>query len=280
MFLGKFKNKKGVYALLALDHRGSLKSLIKTTGKKKLVEWKRTVLENVAGEASGVLVDADYGLPAYRAAEIERPLLLAIEKSGYKGGDKERKTELQFTAKKLNGLGAEAVKLLVYYNPKLKAAEHQEKIIKKVARECEREEVPFLLEIVTYAGGKRMKKEEMVLESLKRVQDLGVRVDIYKLEYPGSVEGCRKITAMLKGTPWILLSAGVDYKIFKKQVETATANGAEGFLAGRALWQDGARKKDLDKFMMTVAAKRLREITRIAENNLNLSKNWFKNLFN
>ncbi len=41
--------------------------------------------------------------------------------------------------------------------------------------------------------------------------------------------------------PWVLLSAGVDFESFRIQVEIACKAGASGFLAGRALWQEGAR---------------------------------------
>ena len=38
-----------------------------------------------------------------------------------------------------------------------------------------------------------------------------------------------------------LLSAGADYKTFNRQVEIACKAGASGFLAGRALWQEGVQ---------------------------------------
>ena len=50
-------------------------------------------------------------------------------------------------------------------------------------------------------------------------------------------------------TPWVLLSAGVDFPDYKKQVEMAVKAGASGILGGRALWkeyflQDGFQARD------------------------------------
>jgi len=43
---------------------------------------------------------------------------------------------------------------------------------------------------------------------------------------------------MLSQIPWILLSRGADYTLFKEQLLIASDNGCWGFLAGRSLWQD------------------------------------------
>ena len=266
----------GVFPLLALDHRGSIKRLLKTKKDSDVVEWKSSVLEYLMHHAPAVLLDVDYGLTAYRNIKITKPYLLAIEESGYSGDDdKGRKTKLKYTAKKLKELGASAVKLLIYYNPYNKSASYQNKIIKEVSKQCEEVGIPFLLEIVTYNNkGERKSKEVLVMDSLNKILELDVSVDVFKLEFPGKVsnkksaELCREITDLLGETPWILLSAGADYEVFKSQVEVATLHGAKGFLAGRALWQDFTEYKDLEKFLKTKAVKRLSEISGIAKRNI------------
>jgi tagatose 1,6-diphosphate aldolase len=76
----------------------------------------------------------------------------------------------------------------------------------------------------------------------------------------------------------VLLSAGVGFESFKRQVEIACKAGASGFLAGRALWQDGAgipvRKERMDFFLNT-AAPRLKELAGIADN---CGKPWYLKL--
>jgi tagatose 1,6-diphosphate aldolase len=68
--------------------------------------------------------------------------------------------------------------------------------------------------------------------------------------------------------PWVLLSAGVDFESFKKQVEIACKAGASGFLAGRALWQEGAQIRNRSErmsFFQDTAAPRLRELAELAD---------------
>ncbi|MGB0070796.1 MAG: tagatose-bisphosphate aldolase, partial [Isosphaeraceae bacterium] len=63
--------------------------------------------------------------------------------------------------------------------------------------------------------------------------------------------------------PWVLLSAGVDYPEYLRQVELALGVGASGILGGRAFWKEyflqqgsGAR----GQFAATTARQRLTEV--------------------
>ncbi len=48
-------------------------------------------------------------------------------------------------------MGAAAVKLLVYYNPRREtAAEHQRRIVAEVAEQCQAYDIPFMLEPLAY----------------------------------------------------------------------------------------------------------------------------------
>jgi tagatose 1,6-diphosphate aldolase/sulfofructosephosphate aldolase len=75
---------------------------------------------------------------------------------------------------------------------------------------------------------------ELVIESA--TQMAGERPDLLKLEWPGGADGCRRVTEALGPVPWALLSAGVAFEQFGERVQTALANGASGFIAGRAIW--------------------------------------------
>ena len=66
--------------------------------------------------------------------------------------------------------------------------------------------------------------------------------------------------------PWVLLSAGANFETFKKQVEIACKAGASGFLAGRALWQEGSKIRSREErmnFFETTAAPRVRELAEL-----------------
>ena len=66
--------------------------------------------------------------------------------------------------------------------------------------------------------------------------------------------------------PWVLLSAGVDYPDYYKQVQMAMGAGASGVLGGRAFWkeyflQDGAEARS--QFAATTAFKRVADVNTV-----------------
>jgi tagatose-1,6-bisphosphate aldolase len=70
---------------------------------------------------------------------------------------------------------------------------------------------------------------------------------------------------MLKNIPWILLTRGENFHIFKHQLEIATDYGCQGFLAGRALWQELGKYKDEEKikFLTETVVERFKRISEI-----------------
>lgn len=285
MSLLNFK-EKDVFAMAALDHRQTLKKLLGASAKKTLIAWKKEALIELAETASGVLLDIEYGLPAYRQLQLKKPFWLAMEASGWTGTENNRQTQITHSAKEIKKIGAGGAKLLVYYNPTASSAKLIRQQISKTAKDCQQEKIPFLLEIVTYQIKKEV-KDNLILRSLNEIKKTNAAVDVWKLEFPGktktasgrkqAAEKCREITGVLKETPWILLSAGKNFNVFKQQVDIATANGAAGFLAGRALWQDFKKYKDRKKFFTERARKRLEEIKKIAIENT--EKRWWQELF-
>ena len=77
------------------------------------------------------------------------------------------------------------------------------------------------------------------------------------------------------GLPWVMLSAGVSFAQFERVVEYAYAAGANGFLAGRAIWSEA-----LESFPdLTAVASGLRvqgqgQLHRLAELTLRAGTSW------
>jgi len=72
---------------------------------------------------------------------------------------------------------------------------------------------------------------------------------------------CRQLTEICEGIPWVLLSAGVNFATFQRQVEIACEAGASGFVAGRAIWKETLHlptAAERDKFLTSIAVSRLR----------------------
>lgn len=273
MDLDRFK-RNNKFLLLAFDHRGSFKKLINSdnpdsVSDEQAVELKRAIIESVYDQFSGVLIDKDIGLRAYERKS--KPFLLPIEKSGYTEKLGERLVELEYSASDLKKLGASGAKILLYFNPDVESAKTQLEIAKKVVEDCRENNLPLFLEIRVYmpdTGDKLgSNQERLVIDSLTRFLEEGVEPDVWKLEYPGTLTDCQRLTVIAGKTPWILLTRGVGFDEFVIQLEDAIKAGAQGFLAGRALWQEvckmgGERKIE---FLAKTLPERFRKICKIAE---------------
>ena len=106
---------------------------------------------------------------------------------------------------------------------------------------------------------------------------------MYKTEFPGTIghesdaQLEKNLDALNAATrrPWVLLSAGVDYPEYKKQVEMAMKHGASGVLGGRAFWKEYFQKGDQaarEKFATTECVERVKEIDGIVKSK---GKPWF-----
>lgn len=262
--------KDGKYLMLALDHRGSFKKYVnfdnpEEVGEKEIIRTKQIIIEALQDQFSGVLLDPDWGLPAYK--KKKKPYLLCLEKTGYSDEAGERLTKIQYSAEDLKKMGASGTKLLIYFNPEATNCINQIQTAKKAIEDSRSVGLPLFLEIVTY-GNEELNKSraEWVLRSLKMFIKNNVISDVWKLEYPGDAESCKKITALAGPVPWILLTRGESFDVFKQQFKDAVEAGAMGFLAGRALWQDVSRYKGEEErkdFLRSIVVERFNEICEI-----------------
>lgn len=284
---------KGIFTILAIDHRDSLREMTNpavpaAVSAEMLTEIKLAVLKELAPLASGVLLDPDYGAAQAIAAGAlpgHVGLLCPLEVEGVFGDPLERQTMLMegWNAEKAKRLGATGVKLLIFYHPDSPAAEVQEELLYGVVSECERAEIPLFVEPISYSLDPAIPKESIefarerrriVVDSVKRLGAL--KPNVLKVEFPVDVryeteravwaEACAELDEAA-AVPWALLSAGEPFDIFREQVCVACENGCSGFLAGRAVWREvatlsgGARRE----FLETTARERLRTLVEIAE---------------
>jgi tagatose 1,6-diphosphate aldolase len=302
--LQQLADSRGIMRMCAIDHRGALKRALNernpaTADYQDMVDFKLDLCHAVAPFASAILLDPEYGAGQAIAAGLlpgPRGLLVSMEKSGYAGDSTARITELLsgWDVKKAKRMGASAVKLLIYFRPDLKdVALRQLDLVARIAHQCLEEDIAFLVEPVSYPieeGGASSKtfaerKPELVIETARQITALPI--DVLKAEFPVDIrfeqnEGellrfCQELNQASR-LPWVLLSAGVDFDSFKKQVEIACKAGASGFLAGRALWQEGTQirsRKERMNFFRNTAAPRLQELAEIADS---YGKAWYSRL--
>jgi tagatose 1,6-diphosphate aldolase len=122
--LKKVSTPQGIIGAAAMDQRGSLqKALAKEKGSEVsdalMEEFKSLVAEVLTPHASAILLDPEWGLPASKRRAKNAGLLLAYEKTGYDKTGPGRLGDLldHWSARRLKEVGADCVKILLYYTP-------------------------------------------------------------------------------------------------------------------------------------------------------------------
>ncbi|MFQ3565379.1 MAG: tagatose 1,6-diphosphate aldolase [Aggregatilineales bacterium] len=273
---------ESVFTILAFDQRGTYRRMLpEGASYSDAVQTKREIVKTLAPLASAVLLDAEYGMPAALEMPGSTGLLMALEESGYSGDATYRQVAFNpdWTVDKISRIGADAVKLLVYYHPASgELATQIEVVIKQVADEAHRYDLPVFVEPLSYSLDPAIAKDSavfagtrasIVIETARRLSALGI--DVLKLEFPIDVAfepehyvwrtACESVSAVCQ-VPWVLLSAGVDFPTFLEQTRIACESGASGFLAGRAIWKEAVQMVGdaRTSFLADIAKRRLQEL--------------------
>ncbi|HEL0696504.1 tagatose-bisphosphate aldolase [Streptococcus equi] len=266
-------SRKGIISALAFDQRGALKRMMATHQDTEPAPWqiealKALVSEELTPYASSILLDPEYGLPATKVRDQKSGLLLAYEQTGYDTTTTSRLPDclVDWSVKRLKEAGADAVKFLLYYDVDGDEYINQQKqaYIERIGSECQAEEIPFFLELLTYdeaildnqSVAFAKLKAHKVNEAMKVFSAERFGVDVLKVEVPvnmayveGFAEGevvYSKEEAMqafrdqeaASHLPYIYLSAGVSASLFQETLVFAAEAGARfnGVLCGRATW--------------------------------------------
>ena len=313
--LQRVSDKRGVIAAAAMDQRGSLqKSLAKEKGGEitdaMMEEFKSLVTEVLTPHASAILLDPEWGLPAANRRAKNAGLLLAYEKTGYDKTGPGRLPDLlgHWSAKRIKDVGADCVKILLYYTPfdPKEINDQKHAWVERIGDECRANDIPFFLEFVGYEDGAdekgleyAKKKPVIVTESMREFSKERYGVDILKVEVPVNmkfVEGTRSFggqkaygkkeaielfhkAAAAATKPFIYLSAGVSNAEFSETLELAGETGVKynGVLCGRATWKDGISvyaKQGADPFRRWLESEGVKNIENVNEK-LKTATSWF-----
>ena len=254
--LAATSTREGVFSILAIDHRDSLRIVLDpadpgSVPASTLTEIKLDLLAGLSEQASAVMLE-----PEYSAAQavVTRMLpghvgfIAAVEAQGYLADPAASETLLleDWGVAKAKRLGANGIKLLVLVQPGAAAASaSQEHTIAGVVAGCAEHDIPLFLEPLLYERGDGAKADRraQVIETVRRLGALGP--DVLKVQFPIDADAesdraaWRDACAELDDAspvPWALLSGGGDYERFREQLEIACLAGASGFMVGRALW--------------------------------------------
>ncbi|KPV53509.1 tagatose-bisphosphate aldolase [Kouleothrix aurantiaca] len=272
-------DENGVIAAAAMDQRGSLqKAIAKARGEngtasaEDLAAFKTAVTRILTKDSSAILMDPEFGLDAIKARAPGTGVLLAYEKTGYDATVKGRLPDVlpEWSVRRLVENGADAIKILLYYNPfddaHVNTIKHA--FIERIGAECAAIDAPFFLEPLAYddsIGDEKSfefakVKPQYVTKYMEEFSKPRYGVDVLKVEVPVNVkfvEGSRayggqtaytraeamthfKDAASAATKPFIYLSAGVTDEIFRETLELAAEAGTpfSGVLCGRATWPD------------------------------------------
>ncbi|MGB7267358.1 MAG: tagatose 1,6-diphosphate aldolase [Terracidiphilus sp.] len=274
--LNSISDQRGVIAALALDQRGILRSAI---AKAKNVddvpasaveEFKVHVTSALTAHASAILLDLEYGMPAYKHRN-KAGLLIAYEQSCYDAAPPRLPILYdRWSVRRVKEAGADCIKVLLHYTPfdSIEVNGIKRAFTERVGDECRANDIPFVLELLGYdLNGKEKSAEyarikpDIVTRSMEEFSKPRYGVDLLKVEVPvqmkfvaGTRDFCgeqacslaeakRHFVATTAATdkPFVYLSAGVTNAQFIETLELIAESGSRfnGVLCGRATWQDG-----------------------------------------
>jgi len=251
--LARLSTDGGGVLIVAADQRNSMKAVMtdepSDVDRAGLAAAKADLVRHLGNAAGAILLDPETALPEIVDRGIvsgATGLVIALDQSGFatteEGLRRTRRID-GMSLRRVRELGGDAAKMLFYLRPDRGDAE-AEVIggIRSLVAEAEREGVLLIVEILAYRlpgeseGDYAAAFPEIIEQAVRLCVAQGVRV--LKIPYPGSAEASAAVHIAAQGTPWTVLSAGVDHATFVDQVRVAVRNGSAGAMAGRSLWKD------------------------------------------
>lgn len=265
------RDSRGAFSMLAIDQRGSLRAMlaaaqgVNTVPDADIIDFKVAVSRLLTPAASAVLIDREFGAEAAKVAKC--PIILAADilSASVPGGPVDTaEIDDELTSEVIANFGAEALKMLVPWTPETRDAAVD--LSARFMELCRQVDLPGIVEGVVRPADIAEWSDERRDDALVTAsQDLAqTKPDLYKAEIPSYGAGpaalitatAQRITDSLE-CPWVVLSSGVTADVFPSAVAASRAGGAEGFLAGRAIWADAITADDTLEFLTSMSVSRL-----------------------
>lgn len=272
----------GGLAMVAVDQREALRLMFAAAGAKKpvqdqvLTDFKVQAAKTLSPYASAMLVDNQF---CYH--EIVKQQAIAPSCSMIVAGDDfipgngipvdsvgiDRKIDPAEVVKN----GGKALKLLVLWRED-EDPEERKAMVKEFSDLCHQHGLVSIIEPVVRPPRHAFAfdKEAAIIEAAKELGD--TEADLYKVEMPlggrGSyselVDASKRLAGHIK-MPWVILSSGVDPNLFFRAVRAAMEAGAQGFLAGRAVWSPVVGLPDTRMMLEDISIPKLQRLCAIVD---------------
>lgn len=230
---------------LAVDHVKAMRACL--GGEVSAVQLGR-IKKQLSGAGNvSVLTDPEHGLQAVRETlGANQRLVVSIEDGDHARPEVPPRKLDGWDAGRIAEAGADLIKCFFWYQPGPDGLRARQ-FLAEVARECEANEIPLMAEpmLIPSQNGDHSsgRHGELLLQMVRELSDSGAAA--LKLEFAGGAQGSTESGAEVSAAitevssvPWYLLSQGVSFEVFHRQLVVAIAGGASGCVVGRAVWRD------------------------------------------
>ena len=258
----------GGFAMLAVDQREAMRLMFAAAGAKSpvadsvLTDFKVNAAKALSPYASAILIDQQF---CYRQVveqnAIAKNCAMIVAADAFIPGNG-IPVDSVVIDKKINPQaikqdGGKALKLLVLWrSDEMCHSNGLVSIIEPVVRPPRR--------------GDKFDREQAIIDAAKELGDSGA--DLYKVEMPLYGKGAQHdlLAASQRlnehiNMPWVILSSGIDEKLFPRAVRVAMTAGASGFLAGRAVWSSVIGLPDTELMLRDISVPKLQRLGEIVD---------------
>lgn len=272
----------GGFAMLAVDQREAMRLMFAAAGAASpvtdqvLTDFKVNAARILSPYASAVLVDQQF---CYRQVVEQNAIAsncaLIVAADAFIPGNgmpvDSVVIDTNIDPAQVKRDGGKALKLLVLWRSDEDPQQRLE-MVKAFNQLCHSHGLVSIIEPVVRPPrrGDKFDREEAIISAAKELGDSGA--DLYKVEMPLAGRGSQQtlLTASQRlnehiNMPWVILSSGVDEKLFPRAVSVAMTAGASGFLAGRAVWSSVVGLPDTEMMLRDLSVPKLQRLGEIVD---------------
>ncbi|RXJ22018.1 sulfofructosephosphate aldolase [Lelliottia nimipressuralis] len=272
----------GGFAMLAVDQREAMRLMFSASGlpapvtDQQLTDFKVNAAKILSPYASAILVDQQF---CYR--QIVEQNALAKNCAMIVAADKfipgnglpvdSVMIDKSIDPHMVKRDGGKALKLLVLWRSDEDPQQRLD-MVRDFNQLCHTNGLLSIIEPVVRPPRRcnTFDREQAIIEAAKELGNSGA--DLYKVEMPlngkGSQQELLKAAQALNdhiAMPWVILSSGVDEKLFPRAVRVAMQAGASGFLAGRAVWSSVVGLPDTELMLRDISVPKLHRLGEIVD---------------
>lgn len=272
----------GGFSMLAVDQREAMRLMFAAAGvpapvtDRHLTDFKVNAAKILSPYASAILVDQQFcyhQIVEQNAIAKSCAMIVAADEFIPGNGIPVDSVVIDngVDAQAVKRDGGKALKLLVLWRSDEDPAQRLE-MVRNFNQLCHANGLLSIIEPVVRPPrrGDVFDREQAIIEAAKELGDSGA--DLYKVEMPLYGKGTQQ--ALLNSSqklneqinmPWVILSSGVDEKLFPRAVSVAMQAGASGFLAGRAVWSSVVGLPDTELMLRDISVPKLQRLGEIVD---------------